>query len=83
MAQLPRIEDAVNAGGFLTGNANEIIDHLKALEAKYPALDRISVSLSVGVPKSEAMEQLERFAKEVMPAFVKGKVKAGALEPAQ
>jgi alkanesulfonate monooxygenase SsuD/methylene tetrahydromethanopterin reductase-like flavin-dependent oxidoreductase (luciferase family) len=70
-AKLPRIEDAVNAGGFLTGNANEIVDHLKALEAKYPALDRISVSLSVGVPKSEALEQLQRFAEEVMPAFRK------------
>jgi alkanesulfonate monooxygenase SsuD/methylene tetrahydromethanopterin reductase-like flavin-dependent oxidoreductase (luciferase family) len=68
-AKLPRIEDAVAAGGFLTGNANEIIDHLKALEEKYPALDRISVSLSVGVPKSEALEQLQRFAEEVMPAF--------------
>lgn len=73
-AKLPRIEDAVNAGGFLTGSANEIIDHLKALEKKYPALDRISVSLSVGVPKSEALEQLERFAKEVMPAFTKARV---------
>ena len=60
-AKLPRIEDAVNAGGFLTGSAAEIIDHLKALEAKYPALDRISVSLSVGVPKSEALEQLRAF----------------------
>jgi alkanesulfonate monooxygenase SsuD/methylene tetrahydromethanopterin reductase-like flavin-dependent oxidoreductase (luciferase family) len=70
-ANLPRIEDAVNAGGFLTGNAQEVIDHLKALEAKYPALDRISVSLSVGVPKSEALEQLQRFAEEVMPAFRK------------
>ena len=46
-----------------------MIDHLKALEEKYPALDRISVSLSVGVPESEALEQLERFAAEVMPAF--------------
>ena len=68
-ANLPRIEDAVNAGGFLTGNPQEVIDHLKALEAKYPALERISVSLSVGVPKSEALEQLQRFAEEVMPAF--------------
>ena len=68
-AKLPRIEDAVNAGGFLTGNPQEVIDHLKALEAKYPALDRISVSLSVGVPKTEALEQLQRFAEEVMPAF--------------
>jgi alkanesulfonate monooxygenase SsuD/methylene tetrahydromethanopterin reductase-like flavin-dependent oxidoreductase (luciferase family) len=68
-AKLPRIEDAVNAGGFLTGSAGEIIDHLKSLEAKYPALDRVSVSLSVGVPKVEALEQLQRFAEEVMPAF--------------
>ena len=68
-ANLPRIEDAVNAGGFLTGNPQEVIDHLKALEAKYPALERISVSLSVGVPKTEALEQLQRFAEEVMPAF--------------
>ena len=49
---------------------------LKALEEKYPALDRISVSLSVGVPESEALEQLERFAKEVMPAFTGAKARA-------
>jgi alkanesulfonate monooxygenase SsuD/methylene tetrahydromethanopterin reductase-like flavin-dependent oxidoreductase (luciferase family) len=73
-AKLPRIEDAVNAGGFLTGSADEIIEHLKTLEAKYPALDRVSVSLSVGVPKSEALEQLQRFGEEVMPAFNKTKV---------
>ena len=68
-AKLPRIEDAVKAGGFLCGNADDLIGHIKALEGKYPALDRISVSLSVGVPEKVALEQLERFAKEVMPAF--------------
>jgi alkanesulfonate monooxygenase SsuD/methylene tetrahydromethanopterin reductase-like flavin-dependent oxidoreductase (luciferase family) len=72
-AKLPRIEDAVKAGGFLCGNADDLIMHLKALEAKYPALDRISVSLSVGVPETVALEQLERFAKEVMPAFTAAK----------
>ena len=61
-AKLPRIEDAVKAGGFLTGTPDEIIDPLKTLEENYPALDRVSVSLSVGVPKSEALEQLEWFA---------------------
>ena len=50
-AKLPRIEDAVKAGGFLCGTAEDLIEHLKALEKKYPALDRISVSLSVGVPR--------------------------------
>jgi alkanesulfonate monooxygenase SsuD/methylene tetrahydromethanopterin reductase-like flavin-dependent oxidoreductase (luciferase family) len=78
-AKLPRIEDAVAAGGFLTGSASEVIDHLKTLEEKYPALDRVSVSLSVGVPKSEALEQLQRFAEEVMPAFRKAKVPEPAL----
>jgi alkanesulfonate monooxygenase SsuD/methylene tetrahydromethanopterin reductase-like flavin-dependent oxidoreductase (luciferase family) len=68
-AKLPRIEDAVKSGGFLCGNADDLIAHIKALKQKYPALDRISVSLSVGVPETVALEQLERFAKEVMPAF--------------
>jgi len=78
-AKLPRIEDAVKAGGFLCGSPAEIVDHLKALESKYPALDRISVSLSVGVPEAIALEQLERFAKEVMPAFKGAKAAVPAL----
>ena len=36
--KLPRIEDAVKAGGFLTGTPDEIIDQLKALEKRYPGL---------------------------------------------
>jgi len=72
-AKLPRIEDAVKAGGFLTGSADEIIEHLKKLEKAYPGLDRVSISPSLGVPQSVILEQVERFAKEVMPAF-KGRV---------
>ena len=78
-AKLPRIEDAVKAGGFLCGNADDLIEHIKALEKKYPALDRVSVSLSVGVPEKVALEQLERFAKEVMPAFKGAKAPRPAL----
>jgi alkanesulfonate monooxygenase SsuD/methylene tetrahydromethanopterin reductase-like flavin-dependent oxidoreductase (luciferase family) len=78
-AKLPRIEEAIASGGFLCGSPGEIVEHLKALEAKYPALDRISVSLSVGVPKSVALEQLERFATEVMPAFQRAPVAEPAL----
>src|SRR6201994_5044814 len=40
-AKLPGVEDAVNAGGFLTGSPAEIIDHLKKLEGGYPGLDHI------------------------------------------
>ena len=75
--KLPRIEDAVAAGGFLTGTAADIIAQLKAVEAQFPGLERISCSLPLGTPLATAMEQLERFAKEVMPAF-KGRIAAAA-----
>jgi len=78
-AKLPRIEDAINAGGVLCGSPEQIIEHLKALEKRYPGLDRISVSLSVGVPKAACLEQLERFATEIMPAFQGAKVREPAL----
>jgi alkanesulfonate monooxygenase SsuD/methylene tetrahydromethanopterin reductase-like flavin-dependent oxidoreductase (luciferase family) len=78
-AKLPRIEDAIAAGGVLCGTPEQFIEHLKGLEKRYPGLDRVSVSLSVGVPKSVALEQLERFAAEVMPAFA---TKARVAEPA-
>jgi alkanesulfonate monooxygenase SsuD/methylene tetrahydromethanopterin reductase-like flavin-dependent oxidoreductase (luciferase family) len=67
--KLPRIEDAVKAGGFLAGTAADIIEALKAVEARYPGLDRVICTLPLGTPLATAQEQLERFAKEVMPAF--------------
>src|SRR5277367_6787035 len=42
-AKLPRIEDAVKAGGFLTGRPADVIEALKRLEERYPGLDRVTV----------------------------------------
>jgi alkanesulfonate monooxygenase SsuD/methylene tetrahydromethanopterin reductase-like flavin-dependent oxidoreductase (luciferase family) len=67
--KLPRIEDAVKAGGFLAGTPADIVEDLKKVEQRYPGLERISCSMALGTPLSEALEQLERFATEVMPAF--------------
>jgi hypothetical protein len=67
--RLPRIEDAVKAGGFLTGTPADIIEQLKAVEKRYPGLERVSCSQALGTPLALALEQLERLAKEVMPAF--------------
>lgn len=78
-AGLPTIEQAINSGGVLCGPADRIIEHLKKLEERYPGLERISVSLSVGVPKAVALEQLERLAKEVLPAFKQVEVAEPAL----
>ncbi len=67
---LPSIEEAVNAGGFLAGTAADIIAALKAVERRYPGLDRVVCSQPLGTPLDVAMEQLNRLAKEVKPAFV-------------
>ncbi len=78
-AKLPRIEDAIANGGVLCGSPEQVVEHLKALERRYPGLDRVSVSLSVGVPKEVCLEQLEWFASEVMPAFKQVKVAEPAM----
>jgi len=78
-AKLPRIEDAIANGGVLCGSPDQVIEHLKSLEKRYPGLDRVSVSLSVGVPKAVCLEQLEWFATEVMPAFQQARVAEPAL----
>src|SRR5438105_14366904 len=73
-AKLPRIEDAIANGGVLCGSPEQVVEHLKSLERRYPGLDRVSVSLSVGVPKAVCLEQLEWFGKEVMPELKEAKV---------
>ena len=76
--KLPRIEDAVKAGGFLAGTPADIIEQLKAVEKAFPGLERVSCSLPLGTPLATALEQLERFSKEVMPAFRSGKTAVAA-----
>ena len=77
--KLPRIEDAVKAGGFLTGTADDIVEQLKAVEKRYPGLDRVTCSMAIGVPLNVALEQLQRFSEEVMPAFKEARSRVTAL----
>ncbi len=72
---LPKIEKAVEGGGYLCGSPEQIVEFLKELEEKYPGMERVNVSHPVGVPQQVMLEHLERFAKEVIPAF-KGRAKA-------
>jgi alkanesulfonate monooxygenase SsuD/methylene tetrahydromethanopterin reductase-like flavin-dependent oxidoreductase (luciferase family) len=76
--KLPRIEDAVKAGGFLAGTPADIIEQLKAVEKRYPGLNRVVCATPLGTPLDVQLEDLDRFAKEVMPAFRDGKMAAAA-----
>jgi alkanesulfonate monooxygenase SsuD/methylene tetrahydromethanopterin reductase-like flavin-dependent oxidoreductase (luciferase family) len=76
--KLPRIEDAVKAGGFLTGTPADIVEQLKAVEKRYPGVDRVVCATPLGTPLDVQLEDLDRFAKEVMPAFRPAKIAAAA-----
>ena len=68
-AGLPTIEGAIKSGGVLCGTPEQVTEHLKAIEQRYPGLDRVMVSHPVGTPQSVILEQLEWFAEAVMPEF--------------
>jgi len=68
-ANLPTLRQAVEAGAWLVGPADLITQKLMELQARYPGLEAVNVGLPVGTPRAVLLEQLERFAREVMPNF--------------
>ena len=76
-ANLPTMEEAVKSGAVLCGPPERVIEQLQEVQERYPGLERIGVSHPVGTPGNIILEQLEWFARDVMPAFI-GKVETGA-----
>src|SRR5947207_6649705 len=76
--KLPHIEDAVKAGGFLAGTPTDIIEQLKAVEKRYPGIDRVICATPLGTPLDVQLEDLDRLAKEGIPAFRSATVAAAA-----
>ena len=66
---LPTMEQAVESGAVLCGPPERVIEQLQQVQERYPGLDRVGVSHPVGTPQNIIMEQMEWFAREVMPAF--------------
>ena len=63
------LEDAVEAGSWLCGPPELIIEKISALQEMLPGLEELNMGLPVGTPQSVLLEQLQRFGEEVMPAF--------------
>ena len=71
-AQSPTIatlENGVHNRTWLCGPAEDIVGYLKEVERRYPGLEHIMIAWALGTPRKIMMEQLTRFAREVMPAF--------------
>jgi alkanesulfonate monooxygenase SsuD/methylene tetrahydromethanopterin reductase-like flavin-dependent oxidoreductase (luciferase family) len=68
-AGVPTVEDYMKVGAWFAGTPEQFVAHLRSLEAKYPGLQYVHVSNSMGTPQRVMLEQLAWFAKEVMPHF--------------
>jgi alkanesulfonate monooxygenase SsuD/methylene tetrahydromethanopterin reductase-like flavin-dependent oxidoreductase (luciferase family) len=68
-ASLPTLTEAVRAGSWLIGPPEPIIASLQEIQEAYPGLEEINIGLPVGASQRVIVEQLERFARDVLPAF--------------
>jgi alkanesulfonate monooxygenase SsuD/methylene tetrahydromethanopterin reductase-like flavin-dependent oxidoreductase (luciferase family) len=66
---VPTLDHYMKLGSWFAGTSEQLIEHLKKLEARYPGMQHINLSTSMGTPKAIMLEQFQRVAEEVMPAF--------------
>jgi alkanesulfonate monooxygenase SsuD/methylene tetrahydromethanopterin reductase-like flavin-dependent oxidoreductase (luciferase family) len=66
---LPTLQDAINSGAWLVGPPERIVERLQELQARYPGLEEVHVGQVVGTDQQVILEQLEWFARDVMPVF--------------
>jgi alkanesulfonate monooxygenase SsuD/methylene tetrahydromethanopterin reductase-like flavin-dependent oxidoreductase (luciferase family) len=63
------LENGVRNRSWLCGPPQDIVGYLKEVERRYPGLDHVMIAWALGTPKAHMIEQLTRFAREIMPAF--------------
>ena len=68
-AGVPTVEDYTKTGSWFAGPPEDLVAYLKDLESRFPGLQHVNMSISMGTPKPVMLEQLRWLAKEVMPQF--------------
>jgi alkanesulfonate monooxygenase SsuD/methylene tetrahydromethanopterin reductase-like flavin-dependent oxidoreductase (luciferase family) len=67
--RLPTLEEAVEAGAWYVGPPGRLVERLQELQMRFPGLEELHVGQVVGTDERVILEQLDRFATDVMPAF--------------
>jgi alkanesulfonate monooxygenase SsuD/methylene tetrahydromethanopterin reductase-like flavin-dependent oxidoreductase (luciferase family) len=74
---LPTMQDQIAAGSWLVGPPEQIAEQLADIQDRWPGLQEVNIGHPVGTPKKVVLEQLERFAQQVMPKFARQPVTVG------
>jgi alkanesulfonate monooxygenase SsuD/methylene tetrahydromethanopterin reductase-like flavin-dependent oxidoreductase (luciferase family) len=69
-AGVPTVEDYMKVGAWFAGPPEELIAYLRSLEDKFPGLEHVHLSNSMGTPQEAMVEQIARLGTEVMPKFL-------------
>jgi alkanesulfonate monooxygenase SsuD/methylene tetrahydromethanopterin reductase-like flavin-dependent oxidoreductase (luciferase family) len=68
-ATIPTLREGVKQKAWFCGRPEDVIAGIKSIEAKYPGLEDFMIHWAEGLSPAEFTEQLQWFAREVMPAF--------------
>ena len=68
-AGLSEAVDQILASAWLCGPPAAVAERLMSVQERYPGLEEINVGSVIGTPETIVLEQLRRFAEEVMPRF--------------
>jgi alkanesulfonate monooxygenase SsuD/methylene tetrahydromethanopterin reductase-like flavin-dependent oxidoreductase (luciferase family) len=70
-AGVPTLEHYMKLGAWFAGTPEDLTAYLKELESRFPGLEYVHLSNSMGTPKAVMLEQLAWLGKEVMPHFTR------------
>ena len=68
-AGVPGLDHYMKLGSWFAGTPQQLVEHLKKFEERFPGMEHINLSTSLCTPKTVMLEQFQRVAEEVMPAF--------------
>src|SRR2546427_689153 len=68
-AGVPALEHFMKTGAWFAGTPEELTAYLMDLQSRFPGLQYVNMSTSMGTPQAVMLEQLTCFAREVMPKF--------------
>ena len=66
-AGIPSLEDSCANGAWYCGPPEGFVEFLQEIGEKYPGLEDVNVQSAMGTPETVMVEQLEWFARDVMP----------------
>ena len=67
--KLPTLEEAVEAGSWVCGTSEDVVERFKSIEEKYQGVERVNIAAVMGMPLEVFKDQLSIVAEEVMPSF--------------